>query len=281
MQTDPKGFDHLASAEASQVSIPSDNVGPQANTFRVSDSLQPGEAFDFHITLFGDALRYLPYFVLAVPEAGRTGVGMGRGRFLLKSIHAEHPLSGDWEVLKEGENLVRPPADMVTHAVIMQAAEAFAARLGAEQSRIRMDYLTPLRLILGEQLFKSPDFGVIFAHILKRLDDLAIQHAGGNPRPTEDCQRLWDLADRIRLVESQTQWVEVPSGSSRSGKPTWISGLVGSAWYTAPTEVWRELLPWLLWGEIAQVGKDTAKGNGVFRTYLPDPLPSQGRGNGG
>jgi hypothetical protein len=24
-------------------------------------------------------------------------------------------------------------------------------------------------------------------------------------------------------------------------------------------------LPWLLWGEVAQVGKDTVKGNGVFR----------------
>jgi hypothetical protein len=239
------------------------------------------ERFEFGLTLFGNTLQFLPYFVLAVLEMGQLGVGVGRGRFVLKSIHAEHPLTGDWEVLKEGENLVRPPADMVTHAVIMQAAEAFAARLGAEQSRIRMDYLTPLRLILGEQLFKSPDFSVIFAHILKRLDDLAIQHAGGSPRPTEDCQRLWDLADRVRLVESQTQWVEVSSGSSRSGKPTWISGLVGSAWYIAPTEVWRELLPWLLWGEIAQVGKDTAKGNGVFRTYLPDPLPSQGRGNGG
>jgi len=36
----------------------------------------------------------------------------------------------------------------------------------------------------------------------------------------------------------------------------------------APVEVWREPLPWLLWGEITQVGKDTSKGNGVYRLRL-------------
>lgn len=229
------------------------------------ESLQPSESFDFRITLFGDAARYLPYFVLAVPETGRIGIGVGHGRFALKSICAEHPLTGDWQVLKEGENLVKPPAEMVTHVAIEQSAEAFAARLGTGQLNLRIDFPTPLRLILGERLVKSPDFGVIFSHILKRLDDLAIQYAGGTVRPTEERQRLWNLANRVRLVESQVNWADVPSGSSRTGQPTWISGLVGTAWYSAPAEVWRELLPWLLWGEITQVGKDTAKGNGVFR----------------
>jgi len=49
--------------------------------------LEPGAVFDFHITLFGEAARYLPYFVLAVPETGRTGLGPGRGRFALKTIY--------------------------------------------------------------------------------------------------------------------------------------------------------------------------------------------------
>ena len=227
--------------------------------------LKSQESFEFGLTLFGSALQFLPYFVLAVLEMGQLGVGVGRGRFTLKSIHAEHPISGDWEVLKEGENLVKPPAEMVTQAAIEQSAEAFASRLGTGQPRLRIDFLTPLRLILGERLVKSPDFGVIFSHILKRLDDLAIQYAGGTVRPAEERQHLWNLANRVHLVESQVNWADVPSGSSRTGQPTWISGLVGTAWYSAPEEVWRELLPWLLWGEITQVGKDTAKGNGVFR----------------
>ena len=231
----------------------------------IAENLQPGEEFDFHITLFGEAARYLPYFVLAVPETGRSGVGPGRGRFSLKSIYAEHPLAGDWQVLKEGENVVRPPAGPVTHEAVEEAAKVLAARLSGQRPRLRIDFYTPLRLILDAHLLKSPDFGVFFARLLERLDELSIQQAAGSPRPRQDRQRLWQLANQVRLVESQTRWVDVPSGSSRAGQPTWISGLVGTAIYNAPAETWCALMPWLLWGEAAQVGKDTAKGNGVYR----------------
>ncbi|PIU91719.1 MAG: hypothetical protein COW33_04260 [Anaerolineae bacterium CG17_big_fil_post_rev_8_21_14_2_50_57_27] len=262
---DPKGFSCFPSVDTSQPLTFSGDFSPQAKTFRVFESLEPGAAFDFHITLFGEAVRYLPYFVLAVPEAGRTGLGPGRGRFALKTIHAEHPLNGDWAILAEGENVVRPPAQNVTHADIQQKAETFSDSLGSGAALLRLDFLTPLRIILEERLLKSPDFGVIFNHILRRLDELAVQHAGGVVRPREERQRLWELANRVRMVESQTRWVDVRSGSSRTGQPTWISGLVGPAWYSAPVKVWRELLPWLMWGEITQVGKDTSKGNGVYR----------------
>ena len=77
-------------------------------------------------------------------------------------------------------------------------------------------------------------------------------------------QSLQALADRVRLLDAQTEWVEVWSGSSRTGRETPLSGFVGRASYTAPLETWRPLLPWLLWGPVVQVGKDVVKGNGVF-----------------
>jgi len=271
---DPSDASHVAVCPVCWLVAAKDHPGQERRGYvitppiGVGESLVPGAGFDFHITLIGDAARYLPYFVLAVPETGRTGVGPGRGRFTLKTIHAEHPLNGDWTVLAEGENVVRPPAQPVAHDDILQAAEKFAGRLGEGSARLRIDFLTPLRIILEERLLKSPDFGVIFNHVLRRLDELTVQHAGGKERPLAERQRLWGLANRVRLMESQANWVDVCSGSSRTGQPTWISGLVGPARYSAPVEVWTELLPWLMWGEIVQVGKDTAKGNGVYRLKL-------------
>ena len=268
---DPADAAHVAVCPVCWLVAAKDHPGQERRGYvitaplKVGETLEAGAGFDFHITLFGQAAQYLPYFVLAVPETGRTGVGAGRGRFALKSIYAEHPLAEDWTVLAEGENIVRPPAQPAAHADILQAAEKVAGSLGDGAARLRVDFLTPLRIILEERLLKSPDFGAIFNHILRRLDELAVQHAGGVERPLEERQRLWELANRVRLVESQAGWVDVRSGSSRTGQPTWISGLVGSAWYSAPVEAWRELLPWLLWGEITQVGKDTSKGNGVYR----------------
>lgn len=233
-------------------------------------SLPPGSCFDFHLMLFGEAARYLPYFVLAVPEAGRWGVGPGRGQFRLLSIFAEHPSGPDWTVLAEGDNLVCPPPAPVTHADLLARAETLASRLNGREPRMRFDFKTPLRLIVDKHLLKSPDFGALFNHILLRVDHLAAQHAGAEPRPAEDRERLWNLANRVRLVKSETGWADVSSGSRRTGQPTWISGMVGPAWYSAPADVWRELLPWLLWGQFVQAGKDTAKGNGVF-TFSIDP----------
>jgi hypothetical protein len=271
---DPSDPAHAAACPVCWLAAADDHPGQERRGYAIAppltgpETIQAGEELAFHISLFGEAARYLPYFVLAVPEAGRNGMGPGRGRFSLKTIHAEHPLIEDWPVLKEGENVVRPPSRPVAQADILQAAESLAVRLEGKQPRLRLDFHTPLRLILDGHLLKAPDFGVLFSRLLERLDELAIQHAGGSPRPAEDRQAWWELADRVRLVKNQARWVEVPSGSSRTGQRTWISGMVGSAWYNAPTEIWHTLLPWLLWGEAVQVGKDTSKGNGIYRVEI-------------
>ena len=230
-----------------------------------AECLAPGEAFDFHVTLFGDAIRYLPYFVLAVPEAGCAGVGIGRGRFALLSIMAEYPKNEVRHVWKTGKAVVHLPEKPVNHSDVLSAAAQWAAQQKNQGGSLCIEYKTPLRLIAGDQLLKVPDFGAFFRHLLMRLDDLAVQQASSAPRLLHDRQHLWGLASRVRLMGNKTHWVEVSSGSSRTGQSTWISGLVGQACYSAPVNIWQDLLPWILWGQVAQVGKDTVKGNGVFQ----------------
>ena len=226
----------------------------------------PGETFSFHLTLLGDARRLLPYFILAVPEMGLGGVGAGRGRFKLRRILAEFPDGREEEVLPEGERVLRLPEQAVTHAdVLLQAGQYSRRWRNGNMASLELEFLTPLRLIWNEALVKAPDFSIFFARLLERVDELAVQFAGGERRSPEERARLQNLAREVRMIENRTRWVEVSSGSSRTGSKTWISGLVGSARYAAPTPVWAELLPWLLWGEAVQVGKDTVKGNGVFR----------------
>lgn len=221
---------------------------------------QPGQRFDFGLTLFGDALRFLPYFILAVPEMGRNGVGPGRGQFAVRSVTAVDPLEHrDQVVLAEGETLVRVPDRLITPERVQQAADR---RVPAD--RLQLTFHTPVRLIQDRQLVKSPDFGVLFQRLLERLDELNQQYSGGSGRPAAEVQVLQALAHQVRLVEPHTDWIELKSGSTRSGKVTWLSGFVGTAEYTAPPAVWRELLPWLLWGQVTQVGKDVVKGNGVY-----------------
>ena len=241
--------------------VPPPNSPPPSSDAMTGEGLyQPGQRFDFGLTLFGNALRFLPYFILAVPEMGCNGIGAGRGRFELRSVTARDPLDGlDQIVLAEGESLVRVPDRLITPDRVQQAADRLTP-----SERVSLNFLTPMRLIDNERLVKAPDFGVLFKRLLERLDELNQQFGEGERRAAPEVQGLQTLANQVRLIEAQTQWIELQSGSSRSGKSTWLSGFVGSAMYAAPFGVWRAVLPWLLWGSIAQVGKDVVKGNGVF-----------------
>lgn len=228
------------------------------------ESFKAGERFSFQITLFGKATHSLPYFVLAVPEAGRIGVGPGRGKFSLKSVDSPLLNGKVLPILKEGENTVYPPEGMEGEAEVLFAAEKVFEGLSSQNPRVILRFRTPIRLIYQKRLLKAPDFSILLANILSRIDYLAMQHAEAARRPQSEREKIWDLANKVRLVEDKTRWADVASGSTRSGKRTWISGLVGEAKYSAAAEVWSALLPWLIWGEVAQVGKNTAKGNGLF-----------------
>ncbi len=237
---------------------------------------QPGERFNFGLTLFGSALRFLPYFILAVPEMGRAGVGTGRGTFALRQVWAADPLrlwrsspSNVFEsVLAEGDSLVHVPALVISDERVTESAGRLAQAIG-DKGRLSLKFLTPMRLIEAEELVKVPDFGVFFARLLHRIDRLSYQFNGGERRPEEEVRALQALADRVRLVEAHTEWVELWSGSSRTRSQTPMSGFVGMATYSAPLDTWRPLLPWLIWGQATQVGKDVVKGNGWYEIVAP------------
>ncbi len=223
------------------------------------DMLAPDQPFEFTITLFGDGFRFLPYFVLAASAMGDTGVGPGRGKFEIVSIHAADPLTGASHVILEaGEKVVRPQALPVAWDEAQAAARGFPA-----EADIRIRFLSPTRLIESDSLVKAPDFGIFFRRLLERVDELSKQHHGGQRRPPEEVAELYALADQVRLIEQSTQWIDLWGPSSRKGQSTPMGGFVGWAVYRSGH--WDRLLPFLLLGQGVQVGKLTAKGNGVFQ----------------
>ena len=246
------------------------------------DTLAPGQLFQFTITLFGEGFRFLPYFMLAVSAMGDIGVGPGRGKFEIVSIYAVNPLTGgSHAILSEGEKIVRPQslpigwkdAEAAARALPSQAASChlsatpLARRQRGSQVDICIQFLSPTRLIDSGSLVKAPDFGIFFRRLLERVDELAKQHCGGERRPSEEVSELNQLADQVRLIEETTQWVELWGPSGRTGRSTPMGGFVGYAVYRS--KHWDRLLPWLLLGQGVQVGKLTAKGNGIFQVESP------------
>lgn len=233
------------------------------------DIIEAGQPFAFGLTLFGSGHVYLPYFVLAAAEAGRVGVGPGRGTFALQAIWAVNPWAdgraADEAVLLPGENLARLPQPQPAWEFACQAAERW--HQAGSSTTLQVEYLTPTRLVEAEALVKAPDFGVFFRRLLERIDDLRQQYAGEARRPAEHVAQLYALADQVRLVEANTRWVDLWGPSGRTGRRTPMGGFVGTAAYRSAH--WDVLLPWLLLGQGVQAGKLAAKGNGVFQVLLP------------
>lgn len=230
-------------------------VGPQPPIL----SLEVGQEFHFTITLFGEGYRYLPYFILAAEAMGEVGVGPGRGKFEINAIHLVHPLKNESAlILSAADRVVRPQNLPITWQDAQQVAAAFSG-----EGQLRLNFLSTTRLIEAEKLVKAPDFGVFFRRLLERIDQLASQHNGAPRRSEAEIAQLYALADQVRLVETNTHWVDVWAPSSRRGQRTPMGGFVGQAVYRS--RHWDALLPWLILGQGVQVGKLTAKGNGVFQ----------------
>jgi hypothetical protein len=223
------------------------------------DTLVLNQNFQFTITLFGNGFRFLPYFVLAASAMGDTGVGPGHGKFEIVSIHAQNPLTGaSHAVLLEGEKIVRPQSLPIGWNDADVVARDFSS-----EADVRIRFLSPTRLIDSDSLVRAPDFGIFFHRLLERVDELSKQHNGGERRLPEEVSELNQLANQVRLIEQSTQWVELWGSSGRTGRSTPMGGFVGFAVYRS--KHWDKLLPCLLLGQGVQVGKLTAKGNGVFQ----------------
>lgn len=223
--------------------------------------IEPGEPFSFAISLYGEGLGFLPYFVLALTEVGRLGIGPGRGSFRVQQIQAVDPLRGlVQDVLRPGAQLVQAPSLRVDWPAAHTVASALAGALRREE--VTLHFLTPVRLTERERLVRMPDFAVLFRRLLERIDEMARQWNLGGRRAPEELEELYGCAERVRLVDADVAWMDLKSYSGRTERERWFSGFVGQATYRS--QDWPALLPWLVLGQGVQVGKDTVRGNGLF-----------------
>jgi len=246
--------------------------------------LEPGEEFAFGITLFAQAIGLFPYLLLAVPEMGRMGIGQRlpengfrRGEFSLQRAETVNLLTGETQtIFQAGSTVVRAPEQPVTPAQVQEAADYLAARLRENGGLLTITFLTPTRIIYSERLVHRPFFSPLFQRLLERLEALMRAYGGGAPpdaragatheaplRAMDELPLLLPLADRVRLVEDETRWVEVKSYSRRQDRTTPVSGFVGRATFQAAE--WDGLLPPLVWGQVTHVGKNAVKGDGWYR----------------
>jgi hypothetical protein len=240
------------------------------------------------------------------PRTGSPYQGEGRrpslrrGTFRLASIEEVNPFSGQRRtLLEEGGSMVHMPTLAVSNQQIADSSQRLAQKLEENGGRLVVEFLTPTRIVHREELAHRPAFSPLFARLLDRVSALRHQFAAhpmgtaqypqgaeypqgaqypqgaeypqGNEAPLlrQEKARLLSIADRVQLVADETRWWDIKGRSARLGREQPLGGFVGRAVYQAESlEVWRPLLPWLLWGQSTQVGKNVVKGCGWYEVAI-------------
>lgn len=242
----------------------------------------PGEHFSFGITLFGDALDYLPYLLLTLGGMGEIGIGRKlengkRGTFSVQQLDAVNPFTGEVvTMMAPGERMVQPVTVPVTHEQILAAAAALADEIEAASGQLWVEFRTPMRLTPNHQRATKPDFFAFAKAAVLRMLDLSAQYGAGRPtiagRPLALKRDLYGYADGVKLIHDGTRWWDLQGYSSRLQQKQVMGGLVGRVCYQAPD--WRPLLPWLLWGMSAGVGRNIVKGCGIYQIAADGEEPT-------
>lgn len=231
------------------------------------EGLHPPEwPFSFSVTLFGSAAALFPFLAVAVQTMGQMGLHAqagAPGRFAVRECWADDPYLGKRERIMEAQaTTLHTPTLPITHTSITTRAESLLRRLPRtpDGQRLLIRFLTPARLIEGGHLADDLRFSLVLRRSLRRISDMC--EVQESPPPALDYAALLASSEAVRTVSKDAHWVDLASHSRRTGRTIPIGGFLGSL--TVAGDL-APFLPWLIWGEITHIGKDTTKGNGWYR----------------
>lgn len=225
---------------------------------------KPGDFLGWRVTLVGEAIRDLPYFVLAWQSMGQEGVGTGRGRFCLSSVDALDPLGGVSECLYDRvTNCLRPPSTTLGGDAMAAWAQSALSRLRDASPLLRVRFLTPTSLKYRKQRVETPEFHVLWRCLQRRLSLLRLAYGAG--RPPIDFSAAIGMAESIELVGWEGRQRQWKRRSQRQGRRVPMGGFVGAAHYRGDL---APFLPALKLGTLLGVGDNCTFGQGQFEIAL-------------
>lgn len=240
---------------------------------------EAGEPLEFGLTLVGRGIDYLPYFIVAFEELGRTtGLGRARGKFRLADVRGETrdggrdgwiPIySGDRSILRD-DFRIRTGAeanhDPPNSSVPQSANPSTPQSTNRQIDQLTILFETPTRLKFENSLTSDLEFHILIRNLLRRLSVLSYFHCG--ERLELDFKGLIERAKHVTKVESALRWVDWERYSARQGTTMLMGGFVGAATFRGDL---TEFLPLLRLGEWVHVGKGTVFGLGLFELGVPD-----------
>lgn len=213
----------------------------------------PGEKLIFHLVLIGKSIQYLPYFILVFREMANRGIGKKRLPAVIREVNAVNAFSGEKELIYPLANgAVRSDLDLS-----VQGQEILDRWSGLDTQEVQVEFVTMTRLKFEEALSDTPEFHIIIRHLLRRVSTLlAFYH---DCRMEVNFKELIEAAQKIKLVDNQTRWVDWERYSNRQQNRMLMGGILGTARYEGEI---GSFVPLLKLAELIHIGKSVVFGMG-------------------
>ncbi len=224
-----------------------------------------GNRLSLGLTLIGQAIEYLPYFIVVFQELGKTGIGRERGNYKLETVHAVCHWTGDKTLIYQNGVIHADVAALeLTYADITTRARSIWEYNEGDVQKpceaIKVSFLTPTRLKHQGHYVCEPEFHVLVRGLLRRISMLYYFHCG--ERWEVNFHEWLDRAAQVQVTAAKTRWWKRERYSRRQEQRVKLSGFVGQMAYTGAL---AKFLPLLLIGELVHIGKGTVFGNGRLR----------------
>lgn len=219
-----------------------------------------GSPYRLGLALFGRAGNQLPYFVHALEQAGRAGLGSRRQAFELTEVHQGlSPDGGDWRLIHTRGSALRPhPPTTIQPPPLPEVCE------------IRLE--TPLRLQRESHLVTPAGFRFadLFGTLLRRISMLTYFHTD-TPLET-DFAGLKEASRAVPIHSPDLSWYDWTRYSSRQEAALDMGGLLGR--FRLRGEEIEPFWPYLWLGQWTHAGKGTSMGLGQY-SIQPASLPER------
>jgi len=216
---------------------------------------KPGDSFDFNLILFGKTNKNFPYFIYALEQMGKLGVGKkinnNRGTFKLSKVAANGKIiysASEQKILSH---------DLLTLNLNMDHNN------GTKEIIINLTLETPLRLKFKNKLNAELPFHILTRAMLRRISTLFQFY--GNGEPDIDYKDLVKDAENIKIIKNNLKWFDWKRYSSRQKEKMFMGGLTGTVTYKGKL---TKYLPLLDLCSKTHIGKQTAFGLGKIRTEV-------------
>jgi hypothetical protein len=239
---------------------------------------QAGDGYDFSLILLGRFNEYLPYFVYAIEQMGRIGIGRRingkRSQFQLQQISV-----GILNIYNsDDKKLIKTPLEDLS-------LESLGGEgTGETKKELNLILLTPLRLKFGNRLQAELPFHVLIRAALRRI--ALVNNHFGKGEPELDYKGLVARAEKVEIKNSSLQWFDWKRYSNRQEQSMLMGGMIGEITYQGEL---TEFLPLLRYCEKIHLGKATTFGLGQISistsaeedsSVSHSPLAGEGGGEG-